>query len=243
MKPRHIIPALATCFSAHAAETAANAIITDPSQIVDSTTHDLGDRLLTVQQVTENALPMPETLPPQVVQPTSAPASHLTPHQETGFFGVGATIYRRSGQPSRSLVQYRPQGSDQVVSFWSSADWSLIAPVSSLTDANGKNWMLMCMHSIQTEDDATAIPNFPAGKSTIKVVSGDPQLLAPVQLFLDYYDANLPELQAAYQARLEEQQRRAAEESEKPKDIVVQYRTLAPEEIVPVGSTPKISEK
>lgn len=242
MKPRHILPALAACLSAHAAEPAANEI-TDPTKIVDSATYDLGDRLLTVQQVTEDALPMPETSPPAVIQPASAPAFHSTPHQATEFCSVGATVHRRIGKPSRTLVEYRPQGSDQVVSFWSSADWSLIAPMSGLTDASGKNWMLMCMHSIQTEDDVTVIPDFPAGKSTNKIIAGDPTLLASVQVFLDHYDANLPELQAAYQMRLEEQQRRAAEEPEKPKDIVVQYRILAPEEIVPVGSTPKISKK
>ena len=61
-------------------------------------------------------------------------------------------------------------------------------------------------------------------------------------MFLDYYDANLPELQAAYQKQVEEQQHLAAEEKANPKvpeDITVQYRILDPEEIV----TPATSEK
>lgn len=255
MKPRHIIPALVACLSAHAAETAATAIITDPSKIVKSTTYDLGDRLLTVQEISKDALPMPPP-PPPALPSASNPRLVFTSKQQRGFLSVGATIYRRSGHQSRTLVHYRPQGETEPVIFWSSADWSLIATISNLTAPDGKIWQLMCMPSIYDVDRRTAlqrqpaptIPDFPAGPSTIKVVSGNPtpEQLAPVKLYLAYYDANLAELQAAYNSRVEEQKRLAAEEKAHPKnpeDIVVQFRVLAPEEIVPTATAPKTLEK
>ena len=70
--------------------------------------------------------------------------------------------------------------------------------------------------------------------------------MIPVNLFLTHYDTHLTELQAAYQKRTEEQQRQAAEEKAHPKvpeDIVVQYRILAPEEIVAPENIPNASDK
>ena len=162
-------------------------------------------------------------------------------------------MYRRGGQPARTLINYRLPGDSQSVSFWSSADWSLIAGVSNLPDSNGKIWQLMGMFSHYDLEQRVgskrivhfpSIPDFPAGPSTFQIASGNPtpEQMAPVKLFHDYYDANLPTLQAAYQSKIEEQQRWAAEEKAHPtvpEDIVVQFRVLAPEEIV----TPQTSDK
>ena len=245
MKSNYLIPALAViCTATHVTEAQDAPIITDPAKIVESTTYDLGDHLLTVQELTMEALPMPPP-PPPALPSASTPRPVFKPQQQLGFFNVGATIYRRSGQTARSLVHYQPQGQTQPVIFWSSADWSLIAGISSLTAPDGRIWQFMCMPTIYDLDQRTAfrrqpgptIPDFPAGKSTCQIVSGNPtpEQMAPVDLFLAHYDAHLPELQATYQKRIEEQQRQAAEEKAHPKvpeDIVVQYRILAPEEIV-----------
>ena len=253
MNPRHIIPVLAACLSAQAAEPAATAIITDPSKIVESTTYDLGNRLLTVQEMTKDALPMPPAPIPPAIRPEPAPNFVARPHREYGFLNLGGSVYRRSGQPARTLINYRPQGTDQSISFWSSADWSLIAGVSNLPDSNGKIWQLMGMFShydLEKRVDSRrivhfpSIPDFSAGPSTIQIVSGNPtpEQMAPVKLYLAHSDAHLTELQAAYQSRIEEQQRLAAEEKANPKvpdDIVVQFRVLAPEEIV----APQASDK
>ncbi len=252
MKPKHIIPALAVfCLTAHAAETADSVIITDPSKIVDSTTYDLGDRLLTVQEVSKDALPMPPAPIPPAIQPAPAPDFEVRPHREFGILHLGGGVYRRCGQPARTLINYCPQGSDQRISFWTSADWRLIAGVGCLPDDHGKDWELMCMFSSYDEeqqDDSLVIPDFPTGPSTIKIISGNPtpEQMAPVRLYLAYYDSNLSELQTAYQTRIEEQKRLAAEEKAHPKvpeDIVVQFRVLAPEEIVPTATAPKSSGK
>ena len=252
MKSKYIIPTLTMiCATAHAAEAPDAVIVTDPAKIVESTTYDLGNRLLIVQELTKEALPVPPP-PPPTLPSSITPRPVLTSKHQRGFLSVGATIYRRSGQQSRTLVHYQPQGETESVIFWSSADWGLIAGIGNLTASDGKIWQLMCMPSIHDVDRRTAlqrqsaptIPDFPTGISTIQIVSGNPtpEQLAPVKLYLAYYDANLPELQAAYQTRIEELKRLAAEEKAHPKipeDIVVQYRVLAPEEIVAPNTSDK----
>lgn len=253
MKPKHVVSALAAfCLTAYAAETANSVIITDPTKIVESTTYDLGDRLLTVQEIAKDALPMPPAPIPPAIRPEPAPNFVARPHREYGFLNLGGSVYRRSGQPARTLINYRPLGTDQSIIFWSSADWSLIVGVSNLPDSNGKIWQLMGMFSHYDLEQRVgsrrivhfpSIPEFSAGPSTIQIVSGNPtpEQMAPVNLYLAHYDAHLTELQAAYQSRIEEQQRLAAEEKAHPKvpeDIVVQFRVLAPEEIVPTETTP-----
>ena len=256
MKSKYLIPTLAViCTAAQVTEAQDAAIVTDPGKIVESTTYDLGDRLLTVQELTKEALPVPPP-PPPALPSASAPRPVFKSNHQRGFFNVGATIYRRSGQPARTLVHYQPQGETEPIIFWSSADWSLIATIGNLTAPDGKIWQLMCMPSICDLDRRSAlqrqpaptIPDFPAGKSASQIVSGNPtaEQMVPVNLFLAHYDTHLPELQAAYQKRIEEQQRQAAEEKAHPKipaDIVVQYRVLAPEEIATPEGSPTASEK
>ena len=222
---------------------------------MESTTYDLGDRLLTVQELTKDGLPL--LLPALPALPfTRIPRPVMKVQQERGFFSVDLSIYRRNGQPARTFVQYQPQGQAVPVIFWSSADWSLIAGIGSLTAPDGKIWQFMCMPVIYDLDrqpsfrrqSAPAVPDFPAGKSTYQILSGNPtpEQMAPVDLFLAHYDAHLSELQADYQKRIEEQQRLVAEEKAHPKiheDLVVQFRILAPEEIVPQEGSPTAAEK
>ena len=251
MKSKYLIPTLAVISTAtHLVNAQDATIVTDIGKIVESTTYDLGDRLLTVQELTKEGLPL--LPPPPLSSPsTSTPPHRLKSNQQRGFFSVGATIYRRNGQPARTFVHYQPQGQAVPVIFWSSADWSLIAGIGSLTAPDGKIWQFMCMPTIYDLDRQTSfkrqptptIPDFPTGTSTCQIVFGNPtpEQMVPVNLFLAHYDTHIIELQAAYQKRIEEQQRLAAGEKAHPKipeDLVVQYRILAPEEIVPQEGSP-----
>lgn len=249
MKIDHLILTLAAiCATAHADPVLNAAIVTDPSKIVDSSTYDLGDRLLTVQELTKEALPMPPPPPPVIEQP-ARPLRPTIRSQNRGFISVGAQIYKRTDQLTRSLISYQIIGQEHPITFWSSADWSLIASIGNLTAPDGKIWSLMCMPIIHNLDRPSSrrrlqvqpvIPEMLTGRTTYQLISGNPtaEQMAPIALYHDYYDGHLAELKAIQQASLLEQQRLAAEEKAHPKlpeDIVVQYRILAPEEIV----TPK----
>ncbi len=248
MKTKHLIPMLAlACANVHADEAS---IVTDPSKIIESTTYDLGDRLLTVQELTPDALSVPPLPPPVAPQPAQPPRP-ATQRVARAFIQIGGTTYRQEGQPARSLITYHPQGGSGPVTFWSSADWSLLAGVRELTDSSGKIWQQMCMITSVDLDrqnsrlqprERPPIPSFPAGRATYQIISGTPAAgaMAPVQLFLSYYDDHLAELQAAFQQRAAEQARRVAEEKAHPpipEDIFVQYRIMAPEEIVKPETT------
>jgi hypothetical protein len=256
MKRNFIFTLAALCATALAEPAPDAPIVTDPAKIIQSTTYDLGERLLTVQELTKEAMPMPPA-PVPVVQ---APANAVRPPfrlQRHASFSLGAQIYKRSNQPTRSLITYHLPAQQQTITFWSSADWSLIAGIGNLTAADGTIWQLFCMPSIYELDrtnfrqqvkQAPAIPDMPAGASTYQLVSGNPtpEQMAPIALYHAYYDAHLEELQAIQQARLAEHQRLAAEALANPpekKDITVQYRILSPEEIVtPSGAAAATNE-
>ena len=255
MKRTILIPTLTlVCASAYAEPTPEASIVTDPNKIVDSTTYDLGDRLLTVQELTKDALPVPP-LPPPVITPALSGPRRTFKTQNHGFINVGAQIYKRANQPTRSLIRYQINGQAEAITFWSSADWSIIAGLGNLTAPDGKIWHLMCMPSVYDLDrkyfrqqmQAPAIPEMPAGATTYQVVSGNPtaEQMAPIALYHAYYDAHSVELKTAYQARINEQQRLAAEAKANPKppeDIVMQYRILEPAETIPPQNTSQPSE-
>ena len=243
---RYLISTIAALCATALAEPLPDApIVTDPAKIVQSTTYDLGERLLTVQELTKDAMPMPPAPAPVVkaLSPAVRPPFKLQRHV---FISLGADIYKRANQPTRSLITYHLPAQQQTITFWSSADWSLIAGIGRLTAPDGTTWQLHCVPSVydldrktfrQTVMKSPTIPDMPAGASTWQIVSGNPtpEQMAPIALFHDYYDAHLAELQANQQARLAEHQRLVAEALANPpekKDITVQYRILAPEEIV-----------
>ncbi len=250
MKPNIILTSMALCATACADPSISADIITDPSKITNSATYDLGDHLMTIQELTKDALPVVPPAPQTSPQPARVPRPAIQ-RVERGFLNIGGTAYRRNGQPTRSLITYYPQGSAIPITFWSSADWSLLTGVGQLADSSGKIWQQMCMISPVDLDrkagrfqmrDTSTIPSFPEGAATYLIVSGNPPpgAMAPVELFLSYYDAHLAELQAACKKRSEEQARQAAEELANPpvpEDIVVQYRIMKPEEIVTPDST------
>jgi hypothetical protein len=248
---RNAISTLAVIIATALAEPAPELpIVTDPAKIIQSITYDLGERLLTVQELTKEALPMPPVLPP-VVQAPATPYRSPFRLQRRASISVGAQIYKRGNQPTRSFLTYHLPGQQQSITFWSSADWSLIAAIGRLTASDGTIWDLFCMPCVFDQDRKTfrqqmmkmpSIPEMPAGASTWQIVSGNPtpEQMAPIDLYHAYYDAHLPELEAVQRTRLAEHQRLAAEALANPpekKDITVQYRTLSPEEIVAPATT------
>ncbi len=246
---------MAFCAVARGQETGKAERITDPQKIVNSTTYDLGDHRLTVEELTKEALPMPPPAPPTELRPSATPHRSLF-RQQLGFLSLGSSVYRRNGQPTRSLITYRPPGKSSTIIFWSSADWSLLSGTGKLTDPDGKTWHLMLMLTSYDLDQNTAafrktpapaIPEFSPGSTTCQIVSGNATVedMAPIYLFQAYYDANLLALKAAWAKRMDDQKRLAAEEKAnppQPEDVFVQYRILSPEEIVSPERNPSAPE-
>jgi hypothetical protein len=245
MKPSLIATLAALCAPVSAEPATDAAIVTDPAKIIKSTVYDLGERLLTVQELTKEAMPMPQPIP-QATVPAPTTLRPAFQSQKRATLNLSARIYKRANHPTRSFITYHIPGQQTPVTFWSSADWSLIAGIGNLTAPDGTVWQLMCMPSVidvnrqmsrQVPQLVPDIPEMPAGETTCQIVTGNPtpEQMAPVALFHSHYDAHLPELQAAQQSRLAAQQRLANERLANPpdkQDITVQYRILAPDEIV-----------
>lgn len=251
MKTSYLFPiAISLWVSANAQDTATSGTpAIDPANIVESTTYDLGDRLLTVQGVTEEVLPTP---PPKVEAPPVQQNVFQTNPTDTSLeqqtLMLGATVFRSKTGPARTLVTYHPPGAAAGVTFWSSADWSLLANVGPVTGADGKTWDMMLMWSAEELDDTAAgdgktddplvIPAFPAGRASYKVIDGilTPQMRAPIDLFHATYDSQYQKLKAAYQALETARLLREAElkaRPPEPQDVVIQYRLLEPGQMDP----------
>lgn len=225
----------------------------DPSQIVDSTTYDLGDRLLTVQEVTEEVLPTPPP-PPTEAPPTlniAAPRNHISNARIMRILLLGATIYRSQGHSPYSLVTYHPLGSTVTVTFWSSADWSLLANIGTFSGPDGTIWELSLAYGIEDMDrrpamlaklgityHAPQIPPFADGRAYFQIQTGEAsaEQLLPIELLHSKYNSEYQQLKLAATAREAAESARAAEIQANPpvpEDIVVRYRILAPGEMDP----------
>lgn len=221
--------------------------------ILESTSHQQGGRNIIVQRVSPQPLPPPpipaaEPTPEQQAALEVALADFREDHPSTDLLVLGATIYRSADSPTRTLVRWWPQGAGrQQVTFWSSADFSLISGIQSFSDSAGNihavlmGWgitsieqqrKLRAEHGI--EFDEPEIPDFPEGDATFVIIDETPdaETLAPIQALHDLYNKERARLQTAFDGR--EAARLAREAYLKahppqPKDITLRYwRTESP---------------
>ena len=154
---------------------------------------------------------------------------------------VGATVYRFDDSPSRSLVQLWHQAEGEPVTIWSSADFALLSGFSTFSDSADSTTSLMMMWSVTNLDTRTALqtkfsrqfkapdfPDFPPGKATYVIASGNPtpQTLASIQSLHDLYNNEHDRLKEAYDGRERAQRQHEAElkaNPPQPKDIVLNY--------------------
>ena len=156
------------------------------------------------------------------------------------MLSLGATVYRFKDSPPRTLVQYRPEPQGEPITFWSSADFSLISGIQGIVATDGRTYSLFMAWSI-TDTTRTAlghppdIPAFPEGQATFTMVGtppADPSVLVPIQSLHDLYNSEYVRLKAAYEGR---ERARLQHESDlkanppKPKNITLNYwRTEKP---------------
>lgn len=214
----------------------------------ESVTYDLEDRLLTVQKVTEETIPI-QPPPPEAETPVQQPATSQTEAERQAelrshSLSIGGTVYRQAAAPSRSLITIHPDNGAASVVVWSSIDWNLLSP-GNFTSPDGESYSLMLMLSEvnvweldETDGQAppTPIPSFPSGPASYRIVSGiaSPQTIKALNDLHAAHDREYVSLLAQWQAR--EVARAASEEAAKlpkppPEDIITQYREMTPEEL------------
>jgi hypothetical protein len=190
--------------------------------ILTTATHQQGGRTITIRQIKPIDLPPPPA--PVALAPTEVEAEfaqriaeYRATHPRTRLLFVGATVYRSKDSPPRTLVRYWPEGNGGSVTFWSSADFALIAGgINTFVDSTGDNHHLMMAWSNMDiermaeiwsarglEYDAPDMPEFPEGKASFQIIGEQPDVekLAPVQALHDIYNSEYERLKTAYEGR------------------------------------------
>ncbi|MCF7674899.1 MAG: hypothetical protein K9N23_04090 [Akkermansiaceae bacterium] len=230
----------------------------DPNSpdVTKSTTYDLGDRKMVVQEVTETTLPIQPVPAPPV--PTAKPSSKLPPELAARLallakrrsLSFGGTVYITASGTRRSLIACHPPEGGQPVVFWSSIDWDLLR-VGRFVSPEGLEYTLMNM--VTTIDiarasamwarrgrsyQAPAIPEFAAGAASYRIVSGNPSpaMLSDLNVIHAIYDREHAAL-IALQLKRDEARSLAIEAAKQPQppppDIIIQGRPMTPEELAP----------
>ncbi len=222
--------------------------------VLNTTTHEQGGRTITIREIKPIALPPPP--PPAGIADTEPDAEfsqrlaeYSETHPKNELLFLGATVFRSKDSSPRTLVRWWPQGGRGDITFWSSADFALIAGgINSFADAAGDtHHTLMGWGNVDLdhmaeldaargrEYDAPDLPKFPEGKATFEV-TGDTkptaEELVVIQSLHDLYNSEYERLKTAYEgrerARIEREEYLKANPPQ-PKDITLNFwRTEKP---------------
>ena len=221
--------------------------------VLSTTAHEQGGRSITIRKIKPIALPPPPPAEITISEPDAEFSKRLAEYRETHpkseLLFLGATVFRSKDSPPRTLVRWWPMGGKGTITFWSSADFALIAGcINSFVDTAGDtHHTLMGWGSVDIdrmaelyaakgrEYDAPDLPDFLEGKATFQII-GDTkptaEELVVIQSLHDLYNSELERLKTAYQGR--ERARIVREEYLKanppqPKDITLNFwRTEKP---------------
>ena len=219
--------------------------------IVDTKVHQQGGRTITVQKIKPIALPPPEA--PSAPQPETLRtatatadfkqhlADYLAAHPPVEEISISATVYRRSPLPPRTLVRYWTKSGGDPITFWSSADFSLISGIRSIAATDGRTYSLSVTSGNINIRRLTAlsggkfqppdIPDFAVGPATF-ILAGkppaDPAILVPIQSLHDIYNKEYWRLKFAFEgcerARLQREADLKANPPQ-PQNIVLNFWT------------------
>jgi hypothetical protein len=215
--------------------------------VLESVTHQQGGRNITIRQIKPIALPPPpapvEAAPAELdAEFSQRLAEFREKHPKLRLFFLGATVFRSKDSPPRTLVRYWPKGNGGYITFWSSADFALIAGgINSFADTAGDtHHMLMGWGNVDIdrmtelyaakgrEYDAPDLPDFPDGKATFQIIGEQPaaEELVAVQSLHDLYNSENERLKTAFEgrerARIEREEYLKANPPQ-PKDITLNY--------------------
>ena len=222
--------------------------------VLQTTTHEQGGRTITIRKIKPIDLPPP---PAPAVPQASAEldaafsqrlAEYRAAHPRSELLFLGATVFRSKDSPPRTLVRWWPMGKGEEITFWSSADFALIAGgIQSFADTAGDTHSLFMgwgnvdidrmtdlLASKGREYDAPDMPRFAEGKATFKIIKGRPAAedLVAIQSLHDLYNSEYARLLTAWQGRERARIEREAylkAHPPQPKDITLNYwRTEKP---------------
>jgi hypothetical protein len=217
-----------------------------PTDILDTKSHEQGGRTITIRRIKPIALP-----PPPPVESANATldntfherlAEYRNAHPRNHLLTLGATVFRSIDNPPRTIVRLWPQSGGEMITFWSSADFSMIAGgIHSFVDTEGNRHTLMLTCGSVDIDrmtrllaakgrryDAPHIPEFPAGGATFEIVGKPPapRELAAIKSLHELYQSEFERLKTAHEVREKMRDERAAHlkaNPPKPKDITFNY--------------------
>ncbi len=218
------------------------AFIVPKADILETTVHEQDGRKIIVQEIKPIALPAATVEAPaadSALQDRIAQAGENSARTE--LLRLGVTIYHAKDSPPRTLVSYAQSGDEPAVTFWSTADFSLLTGFTSFIGSDGKTRRLMMLWSAVDIDrtaammartarpyQAPTIPQLPEGNATFIITSENPpdQAIASIQALHDLYNNEHDRLQAAFQSRQQANLEREAElkaHPPKPKNIVLDH--------------------
>ncbi len=214
--------------------------------VLESKSIEQGGRTITLREINPIALPPP----PPPVEPLSPEAEaafreraaeYRESHPRTKMAFISATVFRSKDSSPRTLVRCWPEGKRETITYWSSADFGLIAGIHAFADATGTtHTMLMAWGYVDLETindmqaarlqayGATEFPTIPEGKATFQITGTPPAAedLAPIQALHDLYNSEYARLKVAFdgreRARLEREAYLKAHPPQ-PKDITLNF--------------------
>ena len=192
------------------------------TDILDSKVHQQGGRTITIQRIKPIALPPPPDPTPIPLAATDPAfqehlASFREDHPQSNMVPLGASVYHFKDAPPRTLVRYWPDGRGESITFWSSADFSLLSGIFSFVATDGETRCLFMMWGIEDFNSmadllatlnrghgVSNIPDFPDGPATFTIVGippADSTVLVPIQSLHDLYNNEFNRLKTAWDGR------------------------------------------
>jgi len=179
--------------------------------------------------------------PPQPPEEIARVAEEWRAWREANpFIHAGASVYRLPDGRRITHVSHWSVNNRPPVSFWSAADFSLLAHPGEIITPQGSHYGLLMMHSARDVDNEQEIPavrrmeSFPQGPAGWQMDEGsgpaDAATLAAIQAVHAHYEANYASLKAAYEKLDTERAARRAEleaNPPQPRDIHLRVGRLS----------------
>lgn len=222
-------------------------------EVLNTKAHQQGGRTVTIRQIKPIDLPPPPA--PAHLSEGEADAEfgrrvaeYRAEHPRTLLAFLGVTVFRSKDSPPRSLVRWWIAGNRKSVTFWSSADFALIAGgIQSFEDTSGQTHHLMMgwgnvdidrmselYSSAGRKYNAPEMPNFPEGRAIFEIEGDQPETedLVIIQSLHDIYNNEFAQLRTAFEGRERariEQEAYLKANPPRPQDITLNYwRTEKP---------------